>query len=260
SENILDKWIISRLNENIKNVTLYLEKYNADKATEDIENFVINDLSNWYVRRSRERVNPSSIDEKDRDFAFQTLWWVLNEYSRLLAPFIPFIAEEIYTNISGGDSVHLSDWPTIQETQIDLELKKEFEEARKVVELAHSQRKEAGIKVRQPLGLLETTTSVLFSDKVKKIIADEINVEEVKNEKGEFSVRLDIVITDDLKKKGEMRDIIRKIQEERKRIGTSLSEKINVTLPTWPAEFEKEIKRKALINSLSKGEFSVSKT
>ena len=100
----------------------------------------------------------------------------------------------------------------------------------------------------------------MLSDQVKKIIADEINVEEVKNEKGELSVRLDTVITNDLKKKGEMRDIVRKIQEERKRIGTNLSERINVTLPRWPAEFEEEIKRKALINSLSKGEFSVSKT
>lgn len=259
SEDVLDKWIISRLNESIKNVTNYIEKYNADKATEDIENFVINDLSNWYVRRSRERVNPSSIDEKDRNSAFQTLWWVLNEYSRLLAPFIPFIAEEIYKNLTGEESVHLEDWPEAKNELIDIELENEMRMARDLVELAHSKRKEAGIKVRQPLGLLETTTSVLLSDQVKKIIADEINVEEVKNEKGKLSVRLDIAITDNLRKKGEARDLVRKIQEERKKIGTSLSEKINVTLPDWPEEFEEEIKRKALINNLSKGEFSVSK-
>ncbi len=263
SESILDQWIISRLNESIKNVTKYIENYNAHKATEDIENFVINDLSNWFVRRSRERVNPSSVDEKDRGWALQTLWWVLNEYSRLLAPFIPFIAEEIYTNITNANSVHLASWPEIDESKINNDLVLEMDLARKIVEQAHAIRKKEGIKVRQPLKELRIKNLELrIREDILEIIKDELNIKEIDmgRGKGDLLLHLDTNITPELKAEGEARDIVRKIQEERKKIGTSLSEKVNVSLPTWPREFEEEIKRKALIEVLSKGEFSVSKT
>ncbi|MBI2025818.1 MAG: class I tRNA ligase family protein, partial [Candidatus Levybacteria bacterium] len=275
SENILDQWIISRLNESVKNVTSYIEKYNAHKAAEDIENFIINDLSNWYVRRSRERVNPSSVDEKDRYWALQTLWWVLNEYSRLLAPFTPFIAEEIYTNITSSDSVHLSDWPFFDKEAVNQDLNFMMSSVRDLVEAGHAARKIHNIKVRQPLGAV-WFTGVKRTEKsdwanFEELIKDELNIkhigydsfENLKNKKKlyEFSDGrlIDLTITPELKAEGEARDIVRKIQEERKKIGTSLSEKINVTLPEWPEEFELDIKKKALIENLTKGEFSVTK-
>ncbi|MBI4097657.1 MAG: isoleucine--tRNA ligase [Candidatus Levybacteria bacterium] len=271
SENILDQWIISRLNESIKNVTKYIENYNAHKATEDIENFVINDLSNWYVRRSRERVNPSSVDEKDRQWALQTLWWVLNEYSRLLAPFIPFIAEEIYTNITNSDSVHLADWPEFDQKLINLDIQYKMDLAKKLSEEGHAQRKLNEIKVRQPLSSLSTVSPVDFSD-LKILVQDEVNVKDVliKVDAAKLKVdlkdprimdtKLDTKRTPQLIAEGEARDIVRKIQEERKKIGTKLDERVNVALPAWPKEFEEDIKRKALVNNLTKGDFSVSKS
>ena len=96
-------------------------------------------------------------------------------------------------------------------------------------------------------------------NEVKKLIADEVNVEEVKNIKGEVDVKLETRITDLLKQKGEVRDIIRKIQEERKKIGTNLDQEVDVSLPNWSKEFEKDIKKKALVRNLSKGDFKVVK-
>ena len=257
-ENVLDKWIVSRLNQSIKNVTTFIEKYQADKAVEDIENFIINDLSNWYVRRSRDRVALYAEDE-DKKACLITLWFVLTEYSKLLVPFIPFISEEIYTNLTGEDSVHLADWPEYKEELIDGNLNREISQARAVVEIAHAQRKEMGIKVRQPLSLLSVKSPIVLSNEVKKLIADEVNVEEVKNIKGEVDVKLETRITDLLKQKGEVRDIIRKIQEERKKIGTNLDQEVDVSLPNWSKEFEKDIKKKALVRNLSKGDFKVVK-
>ncbi|MBI2420540.1 MAG: class I tRNA ligase family protein [Candidatus Levybacteria bacterium] len=147
--NVLDKWIVSRLNESIREVNLYAQDYKADKAVEDIENFVINDLSNWYVRRSRDRVSQGNEDEKDRKECLLILWFVLTEYSKLLASFIPFISEEIYTNLTGEESVHLADWPDYDETLIDKNLNQEMKQAREIVESVHAKRKEANIKVRQ---------------------------------------------------------------------------------------------------------------
>ena len=264
SENILDKWIISRLNESIKKVTVFIEKYNAHKATVDIENFVINDLSNWYVRRSRDRVNPSSQDAEDRKWALQTLYFVLNEYSRLLAPFIPFIAEEIYTNLTDEESVHLASWPSSDESLINKDLNKETSFARQIVEKGHALRKEKRFIVRQPLNSAATISPVKLSDGTIATIQQELNIHKINNTVDPTSAvgtvsAIDFTITDQLRSEAEARDIVRKIQEERKKIGTSLSEKVNVTLPNWPKEFEEEIKRKALINSLSKGEFSVTK-
>lgn len=187
------------------------------------------------------------------------------DYSKLLAPFIPFISEEIYTNLSGQKSVHLADWPSFKaDSDKDLELKMAY--ARKLVEEAHSQRMEAGIKVRQPLNSLSTVSPVDFSE-LTKLVLDEVNVKGVKihvkiskDKKEEISgTKLDTKITPELKAEGEARDIVRMIQGERKNLGTSLSEKVNVTLPDWPKEFESEIKKKALVNELKKGDFKVSK-
>ena len=209
-------------------------------------------------------MNPSSTDEEDRSFALQTLYWVLNEYSRLLGPFIPFIAEEIYINLTNEESVHLANWPSPNESLINVDLNKETYFARQIVEKGHALRKGEGFIVRQPLNSAATISPVQLSGGTITTIQQELNIHKINNTVDPTSAvgavnTIDFTITDQLKAEAEARDLVRKIQEERKKIGTSLSEKVNVTLPNWPAEFEEEIKRKALINSLSKGEFSVRK-
>jgi len=142
-------------------------------------------------------------------------------------------------------------------------LEKEMDLARKIVEMAHSKRKEAMIKVRQPLAELKVKNSTLvIREEIVEVIKDEINVKKIVFEKGKdvMAVLLDVNLTEELKREGAARDIVRMIQGERKKMGTSLDEKVNVTLEAWPKEFEEEIKKKALVENLTKGEsFSVNR-
>jgi isoleucyl-tRNA synthetase len=256
SQNVLDRWILSRLNGNIKNITESgYDKFNTPEVVGQAHIF-ISDLSSWYVRRIRDRIGPSAPDGKDKDNAYQTLWYILKEYCKVLAPLIPFITEEMYRNLTGEESVHLSDWPVVNKDLIDEKLENEMFYARQVVEFAHSKRKEAGIRVRQPLNSLTTISPVSFSAGTITLIQDEVNVKTVNVTIGKevkFE-NLDTNITDSLKKEGQARDVVRMIQEERKNINTRSDEKIDVVLASWPEEFEDYIKRKALIKTLAKGE------
>ena len=148
SDNVLDRWILSRLNQLIKTATQSLEKYDAFAASHTIEDFV-NDLSTWYVRRSRDRVGPTASAGEDKNSCYTTLYEVLVTLTKLLAPFTPFLAEEIYKNLTGKESVHLEDWS--KTGKIERKLLAEMEMVRRICELGHARRKEAGIKVRQPL-------------------------------------------------------------------------------------------------------------
>jgi len=254
--NILDKWIISRYNKCLNSVTKSLEDYDVQKASLGIENFV-NDLSLWFIRRSRDRVGPSAENEKDKNNYYQTLYFVLVNLSKTLAPFMPFISEEIYRNLTGFESVHLSDWPSPFELYINEKIEEEMKLVRQIVELAHAKRKEEKIKVRQPLSKLRIKNLELrINDELTNLIKNEVNVKqiEVLDGKGILSVELDTKITPQLKKEGEAREIVRKIQEERKKMGTNLDERVDVVLPDWPKDFEEYIKKRALINSIKKGE------
>jgi isoleucyl-tRNA synthetase len=254
SENVLDRWIISKLNKLVKTVTLSLEKYDAFSASISIEGFV-SDLSLWYVRRSRNRVGLAQENARDKNDCYQTLWKVLASLCQILAPFTPFMAEEIYQNLTGEESVHLSAWPEIG--KIDEELEKEMDFARRLCELGHAKRKELSIKVRQPLAKLTVeNSSLVVKEEIQNLIADELNVKKIvfENTRGEMKVMLDTNITQELKEEGEARDIVREIQKQRKLLGTSLDEKVDVTLESWPLAFEDYIKRKASINSIAKGE------
>jgi isoleucyl-tRNA synthetase len=257
SQNVLDKWILSRLNGNIKNITKNgYEKFNSPEIVNQAAIF-INDLSLWYLRRSRNRVGPAATDGEDKNNFYQTLWQVLKNYSQALAPLIPFITEEIYKNLTGEDSVHLSEFPKANSALIDDKLEKEMALARKIVEMAHAKRKEAMIKVRQPLAELKVRNSgLIIREEVIEVIKDELNVKKISFEKGkgEMSVLLDVNLTEELKKEGEARDVVRMIQGERKKLGTTLDEKVDVVLENWPKEFEEEIKKKAMVENLTKGE------
>jgi len=260
SENILDKWIISRYSKTLMIVTKSMEKFDVQKASSEIENFV-NDLSLWFIRRSRDRVGPSAENNDDKSNCYQTLYYILVNFSKILAPFIPFLSEEMYTNLTKEESVYLADWPEVKEDLINVELEEEMKLARQIVELVHGKRKEEKIKVRQPLSKLRIKNLELrIKDEILNIIKDEINVKEIEIEigKGTLGIELDSKITQELKKEGEAREIIRKIQEERKKLGTTLDERVNVVLDKWPEKFENYIKNRALISNLKKGQkFSV---
>jgi len=259
--NVLDKWIISRLNNLIKRVTASLEDFDAYNASLAIESFV-NEFSTWYIRRSRERVG------EDRQCFYGTCQEVFETLSKLLAPFTPFLAEEIFKNLTEAarldfverskarqESVHLQDWPKYEEKLIDNNLEEKMVLLREIVEKGHSQRKEAGIKLRQPLAKFEIRNSKFeINDDLLKLIKDELNVKEVevKIGDGEIRVELDINITPELKEEGEAREIIRKIQEARKEANCGLSDRVDVGLPSWPEKFTEEIKKKTLIKNLYK--------
>ncbi len=240
--NVLDRWITSRLNNLIKTVTENLEKFDAYFASLEIEKFV-DDFSTWYLRRSRNRTGD------DRKCFYAASHKVLLTLSKLLAPFIPFLAEEIFKNLSNEDeeSVHLQDWPSFNQPLIDDKLEVLMETVRKVCELGHAKRKDAGIKVRQPLSKLKIQKSEFkIDDSLIELIKDELNVKQVEftEGKGETQVSFDTQITPELKEEGEARDLIRQVQEARKIAGCGLSEKIKLGLPSWPKNFEEEIKNK----------------
>jgi len=150
---LIDKWALSRLQNLIKVVSDYLDEYNVIDAAKEIEKFV-DDLSNWYLRRNRRRFWKSEAD-KDKQAAYYTLHRCLVTVSELLAPFTPYIADEIYSNLmnlSENDSVHLKNWPKIDESLIDNRLDEDMAVLLRVVELGRSARNDSGIKIRQPLG------------------------------------------------------------------------------------------------------------
>lgn len=253
---ILDQWILSRLNNLIKDVTRNLDGYDTIAAIDQIKKF-IDDLSTWYIRRSRERVGVAAEDKKDKDAFYNTSYEVLITLSKLLAPITPFLAESIFLNLTKKESVHLEFWPTFDKSRIDNSLERQMEKIRKIVEVGHAKRKELGIKVRQPLAKATITVKVKeeLMDALNYLIKDELNVKniEFKEGKDEIYVEFDTQLTEDLIEEGRAREIIRMIQEERKRLGTAQNEPIDVVLPDWPKSFENIIKKKTLIRHLTKG-------
>ena len=251
AEHIMDKWIMARLKIMHKKVSLNLDKYLIPPVVNEIADFV-NDLSTWYIRRSRERFNA-----KDKN-AFSIFYYVLVELSKIIAPVAPFISENIFRNLTGEESVHLQDWSKPEEiSKEEKELLKQMQLARQICELGNSARKKEEIKVRQPLRELKVQGPRLkVREELKQLIKDELNVKEVEivSGKGKLKVILDIKITPKLKAEGEARDIIRKIQMARKKVGLSVKDPIKAVLPSWPKEFEEEIKTKTIARLIIKGE------
>jgi len=180
-ENKLDRWILSELNNLIGEVTKQMDSYNLTWSVRPMQDFVEN-LSNWYVRRSRRRFWKSQNDD-DKSQAYQTLYIVLVQFIKLLAPFMPYISDEIYQNLGKKASVHLEDWPKVNKFLVDDELNKEMHLIRTVVNLGHSVRSKAKIKVRQPLlkvqiALPEGVDAKLIESQ-KEVILEELNVKEL---------------------------------------------------------------------------------
>lgn len=260
STNVLDQWILSLLNSLIVDVTKSLDAYDTVTTIEFLRKF-IDEFSTWYIRRSRERVGPNAPDVVDKQAFYQTCYYVLTTFCKVLAPITPFMADAVYKNLTDEGSVHLTNWPSFAKvTEGQAKLVEEMKSVRQVVELALNERKQQQIKVRQPLGSLEYFLEEKLPEELEKVMLAELNVKKAVYKKGELSARLDTTITPELKEEGEAREIARSIQEKRKELGTTMTEKVHVVLPSWPKAFEEYIKRKALVETLEQGnEFTVSK-
>lgn len=176
----MDKWVLSKLNSLISDVTEKMDCYNWTQATRQIEDFV-DELSNWYVRRCRERFWVDGVND-DKTAAFETLYKVLVEITKLIAPVMPFIAEKIYQNLThNSGSVHLCDYPVCDEKFVNKELEDQMDEVIKIVTLARTVRATTNLKTRQPLArmLVHPAKDTCFTDEELTIIAEDINVKQV---------------------------------------------------------------------------------
>lgn len=250
--NPLDKWIISLLNNLVKEVTEELDQYNTVGAINAVKKF-IDELSTWYVRRSRDRVGPSSEDKNDSNGFYNTTNTVLQTLSLLIAPITPFISEEIFRNLTGKESVHLELWPDFNEDLVNPALESEMKKAQELSTCLSAFRKQNGIKVKIPLKNIEYS-GYMLSDEVLEIVRNEANIESLKfkMEQEQYEVFGDPGESNQNIEAGQARDIIRNIQKKRKEIGTALTQKVEVKIPFWPEAYEEEIKKKALVSKLIK--------
>lgn len=244
---LLDEWILALSSKLLADVTASLENYNTISAIEAIREFVT-DLSVWYIRRSRDRVDKAAF--------YATCHKVLTLLTQIMAPFTPFISESIYKNLTGQQSVHLSDWPKAAKlSKEDTQLIKDMKLVRKIVEMGLSQRKTASMKVRQPLRMA-TVISLSLSDDLTQLIKDELNIKEIKWGKGdELSVVLDLELDPELIAEGQMREIARQIQDLRKVKNARLDQQINIILPqTLPAKLLDQLKTQTLAKQIKEGD------
>lgn len=240
NKTLLDRWILARLNELAAAVNTGLEKYDAASSSRAIEDFVVNDLSTWYIRRSRDRVGPAA-DKEDEKVFLSTTHQALLTLSKLLAPFMPFIAEVIYRNLTREESVHLTDYPQTDKSLLDERLVSQMLLVRKLVEVGHAKRKEAGIKLRQPLGHFTYYLPEKLSEDLEKVVMEELNVKEIEYVKSlteEIKGEMDTKITLELQEEGEARELARQIQNLRKESGLTLKDRIKIISPKVPKNEE----------------------
>lgn len=234
--NVLDQWILARLEEVTEITTKQLDSYKLLEPVRTMRSF-IDDLSTWYLRRSRDRIKEGDEDAKE------TLYYVLKNLAKLMAPFAPFAAEDIWQklrNENDKESIHLEKWNTPQ--SFDSKVIEEMKEVRDVVTLGLQERQKAGIPVRQPLQELVVTGYKLPVSYIE-IIRDELNVKEVRIEEGtEQKVALDLVVSDELKKEGLCRELVRAVQDIRKKNGLNPSD--IVTLEVFTAGEGQELVEK----------------
>jgi len=278
----LDRWILSELNQLVDRVTCSLDQYDPTGTGRMIEDFV-QDLSNWYVRRSRRRFWKSENDA-DKQAAYTTLYQCLVTLAKLLAPFTPFIAEELYQNLvrsadeSASESVHLTDYPQADLSQVDEELSADTRLAMTVSSLGRSARAKANLKVRQPLakvlvkvrskreeaGLNRMASQVLEELNVKELHAvDKVPVDEFPNwpvvEEGGLAVMIDSDISPELADEGLAREIVHRLQFMRRSAGFDIADYIETyyqggdSIQRVMREFASYIRQETLSQTLTQG-------
>jgi isoleucyl-tRNA synthetase len=264
-----DKWLLSRLNSLVSNCTEYCKTYNAHRAAKEILDFILNDFSRWYVKIIRDRVWPA-YEGKDKQAAFYTLLTATETLTRLLSPFCPFLAEEIYQDVvknivNGKESVHMSDWPKINKKFINKKLEENMIAIKKAVEACNAARQKVKLKLRWPV------KQVLIDSKDKKvaiavkqlerILLQMCNTKSIKVVKekpeGEFSemdfdlgkVLVDKKIDEKLLEEALIRELVREVQALRKKYDFHVKENINLTLKS---DEKTNLILKKYINALKK--------
>ena len=248
--NPLDIWIVSRLHQLITEVERGLNNYNLQDATKPILPF-LDDASNWYVRRSRRRFWKSE-DDGDKNDAYRTLHYVLVRLSYMLAPFTPFLAEELYHNLTGdNESIHLKDW--LPAGEIDNSMLRDMNALRTAVNDGLSKRASEGIKVRQPLASVKLINTISQDTPAEveqfliDIAKDELNVKSVEivtdseSESAQPSVVYDLTITPELKREGLMREIVRHVQSARKQAGLQIDDRIILSISSDDSEISQAV-------------------
>lgn len=270
SDNVLDRWIMAKLQVLVRGVTENMNDYKLAEASRPIMDFVL-DLSQWYVRRSRDRFKGE--DEADKQAAIATLHEVLLTLSKVMAPFTPFIAEKIYLEVNSkqttvnSNSVHLEIWPKANKKLINEDILVGMQWVRNFATMGLMQRKQLGINVRQPLASLKIKHNgkePVYWDELKHILADEVNVKEVIFDstmgQDDPSVKLDTEITDELKKEGLVREIVRAVNQIRKEKGLTRENTVIVEYSTGDellkevfTEFAEDLKKLVIAKEIKEG-------
>ncbi len=232
-ENPLDLWVVSRVHQLTGEIEKHMDAYDIPSAVKPILPF-IEDASNWYVRRSRRRFWKSG-DDADKNDAYRTLHYVLVQLSHVMAPFTPFLAEELYQKLTGGESVHLLDWP--KQGRVNELVLSDMETVRAYVNEGLSIRAKERLKVRQPLASVTVPTLGEFVN-FQDILTEELNVKKVKQGK---ELVLDLELTPELKREGLMREVVRHVQNARKQAGLNVDDHISLGLKTDDDELAKAI-------------------
>jgi len=248
SSHVLDKWILARLSETAQEITTGFERYELDKASRPLMDFV-DDLSTWYLRRSRDRLKSEGEDKRT---ALATTRFILREFSKIMAPVMPFKAEDTYQRVKTIEdvmSVHLSIWPSLGSADQDILV--HMKHVRDIVTKALEIRAKESVKVRQPVQTLET--KIKIDSAYAEIIKDEVNVKDIEfNSELETDVWFDITLTPELKKEGDARELIRAIQDLRKSTGLSQEDTVVVHV-VCEAELKDSIEmHKELIQSVTR--------
>ena len=238
SKNVLDVWIMSRLSDLISDVTNGMDSYDMSEAIKPFDLFV-DDLSTWYLRRSRDRIKEGDNEAKG------TMYFVLRELVKVLSPFAPFTAENIWQKLKNSndeESVHLENWP--KGGKADSQVLENMRITREIVTLGLEARQKAGIKVRQPLASL--TINQKLDTEYLELIKDELNVKDIAVG-GEF--KLDTQISEELKREGDFREFLRSVQGLRKDSNLLPNEMVTLIAPASNKElivgFEEELKKTA---------------
>lgn len=245
--NPLDRWIVSRLHQLVAVIEQNMDAYNIPDALSPVLLF-IDDASNWYVRRSRRRFWKSE-DDTDKNQAYKTLHYVLTRLSIALAPFVPFLAEELYQKMTGGESVHLLDW--MPSGEIDEQVIEEMSIVRFLINEGLRQRAENNFKVRQPLQGAIIKCANKNVPKYADIIQEELNIKDalfevvgVKDNKDFIpSIVVATLITDDLRREGLAREVIRAVQNARKKAGLNVDDRIDLVLLADDEDLKKAIEQ-----------------
>ncbi|MEK9173242.1 MAG: class I tRNA ligase family protein [Patescibacteria group bacterium] len=248
SKNILDRWITARLEEATAAITKNFDRYQVREASLEIEKLV-DDLSRWYIRRSRRRLSAAAkgyggqAGARDYEDCSRTLGYVLASISKMMAPLNPFFSEILWSVLGGKDSIHLEEWPKPRSVKNESRLIKEMEEVRRLATLGLAKRAEVGIRVRQPLSTMKTRTKIV-DKQLFGILADEVNVKRVVfDSKLKDEIELDVTITTELKEEGIIRELVRAVQDLRQKAGLEPKDKV-VFMAEMPEGLRKLVLKK----------------